>query len=90
MKVTRQIPTKDYPYLAVWVGEDQFLDPKLTHNIKTEDIVLISMVAVKKDGEQSDNQPYVQYVLGGKEAYITKNEQEYCPLPNGYVLELCQ
>ena len=90
MKVTRQIRTKDYPYLAVWAGQEQFLDPKLTHNIKTEDIVLISMVAPKENGEQCDKQTYVQHVLGGKEAYTTNSEQEYCPLPNGYVLELCQ
>ena len=90
MKVTVQIPIKDYPYLAVWVGQDQFLDPKLTGNIKPEDIVLISLISINENGKQCDKRPYVQYVLGGKEAYITKNEQDYCPLPNGYVLELCQ
>jgi hypothetical protein len=87
MKVTKQIPTKEYPYLAVWVGKDEFLDPKLIHNVKVEDIVLISMVEVELD---TDKQCYVQYVLGGKVAYATKNEDEYCPLPKGYSLNLCQ
>ena len=90
MKVLTKIPQREYPYLAVWVGQDQSLDPKLLHNIKLEDIVLISMVAVKENNEQCDKQPYVQYVLGGKEGYITKHEDEYCALPNGYSLELCQ
>ena len=40
MKVLTKIPSKEYPYLAVWVGRDQSLDPKLLHNIKLEDIVL--------------------------------------------------
>lgn len=87
MTVTKEVPQTKYPYLATWVGKDQFLDPKLIHNVKLEDIVLISMVEVE---ENSDKQPYVQYVLGSKESYITKNEDEYCPLPNGYSLTLCQ
>ena len=86
MTVTKKIPQKEYPYLATWVGRDQFLDPKLIHNVKVEDIVLISMVEV----ENSDKKAYVQYVLGGKESYTTKSEDEYCPLPNGYSLTLCQ
>lgn len=90
MKVLTKIPTTEYPYLAVWVGKDQSLDPKLLHNIKLEDIVLISMVTVKENDEQCNKQPYVQYILGGKEAYTTKHEDEYCPLPAGYSLELCQ
>lgn len=90
MKVLTKIPAKEYPYLAVWVGKDQSLDPKLLHKIKLEDIVLISMVTVKENEEQCEKQPYVQHVLGRKEAYITKHENEYCPLPNGYSLELCQ
>lgn len=69
MKVLTKIPSKEYPYLAVWAGQDQSLDPKLLHNIKPKDIVLISMVEV----ENSDKQPYVQYVLGCKEGYITKH-----------------
>ncbi len=86
MKVTKQIPTKEYPYLAVWVGKDESLCPKLIHNVKVEDIVLISMV----DVENSDKQVYVQFVLGNKQGYITKAEDEYCPLPVGYSLTLCQ
>lgn len=86
MEVTRFIPTKDYPYLAVWVGKDESLDLKLIHNVKVEDIVLISMVEV----ENSDKQPYVQYVLGNKQGFITKHEEEYCYLPKGYSLTLCQ
>ena len=86
MKVTKFIPTKDYPYLAVWVGKYETLDPKSIHNIKVEDIVLISMV----DVGNSDKQPYVQHVLGKKRGYFTKKEEEYCPLPSGYSLTLCQ
>lgn len=40
--------------------------------------------------EENNKQPYVQYVLGGKEGYITKHEDEYFPLPKGYSLELRQ
>lgn len=39
MKVTTKIPRKEYPYLAVWVGQDQYLDTKLLQDIKLEDIV---------------------------------------------------
>jgi hypothetical protein len=86
MKVTKYIPTKEYPYLATWVGKDEMLDPKLIHNVKIEDIVLISMI----DVENSDKQVYVQFVLGNKKGYLTKAEDEYCPLPTGYSLTMCQ
>ena len=87
MKVTTKIPTTEYPYLAVWVGKDQSLDIKLLHNIKLEDIVLISMISPTTD---SDKLPYVNYVLGSREGYFTKSEDEYCALPKGYSLEFCQ
>lgn len=86
MTITKQFPQKEYPYLAVWVGTPQ-IEPLNLSSIKNEDIVLISMVEVEK-GE--DKQTYIQFVLGGKPSYTTKNENEYCPLPTGYVLTLCQ
>ena len=86
MTVTQQIPQKKYPYLAVWAGEYQFLDLKSILDVKQEDVVLISMVEV----EDSDKQPYVQWVTGGKESYFTLHEDEYIPLPFGYSLTLCQ
>ena len=86
MIVTNQIPSKEYPYLAVWVGKGESLAVDLVHNVKLEDIVLISMIEV----EDSDRQAYVQYVLGGKESYATNNEDEYSALPKGYSLTLCQ
>jgi len=86
MKVTKFIPTKEYPYLATYVGKGEILDPKLVSRVRLQDIVLISMVEV----EDSDKLPYVQFLLGNKQGYITKNEDEYCPLPSGYSLTLCQ
>jgi hypothetical protein len=86
MKVTTYYPEKEYPYLAVWVGRGESLAVDLIHNVKKEDIVVISMV----DVEGSDKQPYVQPLTGGKQGYITKHEDEYCPLPKGYSVTLCQ
>lgn len=86
MTISKEVPQIKYPYLAVWIGKDQPIGSKFFRSVKVEDIVLISMVEI----EDSDRQPYVQYVLGSKESYITKNEDEYCPLPNGYSLTLCQ
>ena len=86
MKVTKFIPTKEYPYLATYVGKGEILDPKLVSSVRLQDIVLISMIEV----EDSDKLPYVQFLLGNKQGYITKNEDEYCPLPSGYSLTLCQ
>lgn len=86
MKITTQMPSKEYPYLAVWVGRDTQLDNNLLHNVKQEDIVIISMLPV----ENSDNQTYVSFVTGTKEGYFTKNENEYCPLPKGFALNLVQ
>lgn len=79
-------PSKKYPYMAVWVGRGESLAINLIHNIKVNDIVIISMV----DMDNSDKQIYVQPLLGGKQGYITKREDEYCPLPNGYSVTLCQ
>ncbi len=96
MTVTKQIPQKEYPYLAVWVGYGDILDPNLTNQIKIEDIVLISMVEDKSKSycplpnDSTDKKPYVQYVMGGKASYFTENETEYCPLPKGYSLTFCQ
>lgn len=90
MKVTVKIPNKEYPYLAVWAGKDQHLTMDEISRINKSDIVLISMVEVNENGEQCDKQPYVQYLLGGKEGFITKNEEEYFELPRGYSLELRQ
>jgi hypothetical protein len=86
MKITKSIPTKEYPYLATWVGKDESLDLKLIHNVRIEDIVLISMV----DLENLDKQVYVQFVLGNRQGYITKAEDEYCPLLAVYSLTLTQ
>ncbi len=90
MKITVKIPTKEYPYLAVWADKGEHLTMQQVSRIEQKDIVLISMIEVNKSGESCDKQPYVQYLLGGKEGYITKHEDEYFPLPTGYSLELCQ
>lgn len=87
MKITTQIPEKEYPYLAVWAGKEEHLTIEQIARIKTKDIVLISMV---ESDEECDKKPYVQWVLGGKEGHITKCEDEYFPLPKGYLLCLCQ
>lgn len=86
MKVTKQFPEKEYPYLATWANGNKYLSDRLISSLEVKDIVLISMVEV----EDKDNQVYVQQILGGKQAYITKNEDEYCPLPKGYRLILEQ
>ena len=83
-------PRRTYPYLAVWVGKGGTLDEKQIANIDMNEIVLISMVTVKENEEQADKQPYVQYLFGGKEGYVTKYEDEYYPLPNGFVVEIRQ
>ena len=51
-----------------------------------QDILLISLI--EKDGE--DSKVYVQHLLGGHIAYITSNEEEYKPLPKGYIVNICQ
>ncbi len=86
MTITTYYPEKQYPYLAVWVGIDASLTEDLILAIKKEDIVIISVV----DNEGSDKIPYVQPLLGGKQGYKTKNENEYCALPKGYSVTICQ
>jgi len=87
MQVSKTIPRTTYPYLATWTGKGEILDPKLIHNVKLEDIVLISMVTVE---DQEDHQAYIQFVIGNRQGYLTKNEDEYCPLPTGYSITLTQ
>lgn len=72
------MPSKEYPYLAVWVGNDSTAD---TLNVEQKDLVLISMV---------NSRPYIQYILGGREGYFTDAEEEYYPFPKGYILTLTQ
>lgn len=89
MKTTTYYPEKDYPYLAVWVGKDESLTDERIHNIQIKDIVIISMVDPDSD-DSIDKVPYVQYLIGGKQGYITKHENEYHPLPKGYTITLTQ
>lgn len=83
MKVTVKTPEKKYPYLAVWVGKDQSLTPKQIMEIDKNEIVLISFV-------HGQNEPYVQSLLGGREGFVTRNEEEFFPLPGGFSVELSQ
>jgi hypothetical protein len=86
MNVTTYYPEKEYPYLAIWVGKNETLDLNSIKNIKKEDIVLISMAR----DDEGNEQPYVQNLLGGGKGYFTKSEDEYCPLPKGYSVTICQ
>ncbi len=86
MNVTTYYPEKEYPYLAIWVGKNETLDLNSIKNIKKEDIVLIS---IARDDE-GNIQPYVQCLLGGEIGNFTKCEDEYCPLPKGYSVTICQ
>ena len=86
MEVTKQAPEKEYPYLAVWTGDGETLGTLSISRIKTEDIVLISLLG----NTGNDIVTYVQHILGGKEAYITKSENDYFPLPKGYQLKFIQ
>lgn len=86
MEVTTQCPEKEYPYLAVFVGSGGELSAAAVPHIKSEEILVISLVPVDK----SDNQVYVQPLLGGKKGYVTYHEDEYAPLPKGYVAKIIQ
>lgn len=78
MKTTIKKATKQYPYLAVY----GFEEIKYTTNVPLEDIVLVSKL--------SSGETYVQYVNGGQEAYKTKNEEDYQPLPQGFEITIVQ
>jgi hypothetical protein len=76
----------NYPYMAIYKGIDH--DNKVPKKIELEDILLISMV---KDPDLKDEErPYVQNLFGSRIAYFTNHEEEYCPLPNGYNINLTQ
>lgn len=79
MKTTIQHPEKQYPYLAVFtMGEP------IKHPILTKDIVLVSLIEHK----EKDSQVYIQSLLGGKEGFITKKEEDYTALPKGTFVKI--
>ena len=80
MKITRRLPEKKYPYLAVWTGGEPLADWCI------DDIMIISMIPQ----ENADNACYVQKLDGAKDGYITKAEHEYKPLPIGTIITLTQ
>ena len=84
MKAMYQIPSKEYPYLAVW-SLDVLNDHSLAR-IELQDVVVVSLIEV----EGSDKQPYVTPLLGGKQGYFTKNEGEYFRLPKGFLITIEQ
>lgn len=85
MEINLKFTETKYPYLAVWVGQDTTLNQKEIRSIKREDIVLISKI--EKIGV---TYTYIQFLLGGKEAYTSCHESEYFPLPNGFIAEIIQ
>lgn len=89
MTVTTKTPEKEYPYLAVW-NNGEPLSLEQVKNINKESIVLISKVIKNNDENVDGYATYVQYLLGGKEGFITKNEEEYFPLPQGYTATFVQ
>ncbi len=86
MKVVTSVPKKQYPYLAYWVGSDKTFTKEMLTNLKKEDIVLISTI----ENEFGDNEVYVQRLFGGALAFLTSNEEDYEPLPNGYSIHITQ
>ena len=86
MKSTIKLPTREYPYLAVFTS-GELMSEEDFKSIKREQIVLISIAY--KDSE-SDGQPYVQYLLGEKVGYFTEEENAYTQLPKGTEITFIQ
>jgi hypothetical protein len=85
MKTEIKTPQKEYPYLAIWVGLDQYLTEKQISEIRPKDIVIISLV---QNSDEIAKQPFVQHLLGGSEGGFTNSESDYCPLPIGFSITL--
>jgi hypothetical protein len=86
MIIKTTTPKKQYPYLAYWVGSDKTFFNEMLINLKKEYIVLISTIK----NNEGDNQLYVQPFFGGAVAFLTSNEEDYEPLPNGYTIHITQ
>lgn len=81
MKITQKQPEKTYPYLAICT-----FGGKLPLVYDENDLVLISLI---QQGN-AHKMPYVQFVNGNKEGYITKKESDYAPLPTGTIITITQ
>ena len=85
MEVKLKYQEKKYPYLAVWGGPDY--DPDVTKNVDPEDILVISLVDKQDEGAKI---PYAQHLMGGEQGYFLRHEEEYAPLPAGFVAKIKQ
>jgi hypothetical protein len=82
MKITKQQPEKEYPYLAVWRGDGE----PIGRNYRIDEIMVVNI----QSRPDSDNVVWVQPLDGGKEGYVTKHENEYAPLPTGTIITITQ
>jgi len=84
-----ELPQREYPYLAVYTGgeENQYKFQDLIR-IPIKDIVVISKIY--DSNNQNKEATYVQHLIGGKQAFITKHEHEYQPFPLGFQIFLTQ
>lgn len=83
MKSTIQLPSQDYPYLAIWTGGEP-LDEK---EIKPSDIVVISY----KSKANCDNVLWCQSLFSNSiTGFELTRESDYKPLPKGTIITITQ
>lgn len=81
MKITKQQPEKEYPYLAVWRGNGEPIG-----KYQIDEVMVVNI----QSRPGSDNVTWVQSLDGSKEGYVTKHEDEYAPLSTGTIITIVQ